>query len=124
MAVEVKLSGALFTGQATAVVEAGLQESLDVVAQQGLADVHHHLDRVIQNPTPYYETQIVVDRQVNDRVIHDRGIIYGPWLEGVGSRNKTTRFKGYHTFRTVAQELERKAAGLVEPILERHLGRL
>jgi hypothetical protein len=42
--------------------------------------------------------------------VHDSDIIYGPWLEGVGSRNyPTTRFRGYSTFRKVAQQIERKA---------------
>ena len=46
--------------------------------------------------------------------VHDSGIIYGPWLEGVGSRNyPVTRFKGYSTFRKVAQEIGRKAPQLL-----------
>jgi hypothetical protein len=33
--------------------------------------------------------------------------VYGPWLEGVGSRNfPVTRFRGYHAFRVAAQELK------------------
>lgn len=39
-------------------------------------------------------------------LIHDTPSVYGPWLEGVGSRNATTRFKGYHTFRVIAQKLQ------------------
>ncbi len=42
--------------------------------------------------------------------VHDSDIVYGPWLEGVGSRNfPVTRFKGYSTFRKVAQQIDRKA---------------
>ena len=40
-------------------------------------------------------------------VITDGGVVYGSRLEGIGSRNQTTRFKGYATFRRVAQWLER-----------------
>jgi len=53
-------------------------------------------------------------RSVSSRVEHlaarisDGGVIYGPWLEGTGSRNKTTRFKGYASFRRVGQWLERQ----------------
>ena len=47
--------------------------------------------------------------------VHDSGIVYGPWLEGVSSRNLTTKFKGYHTFRKVAQQIERKAPQLLLP---------
>ncbi len=42
--------------------------------------------------------------------VHDSDIVYGPWLEGVGSRNfPVTSFKGYSMFRKVAQQIERKA---------------
>lgn len=42
---------------------------------------------------------------------------YGPWLEGVGSRNATTRFKGYHGFRRAAQELDGRAGATAEETL-------
>ena len=34
------------------------------------------------------------------------GAVYGPWLEGVGSRNATTRFKGYWAFRKATSALD------------------
>ena len=49
--------------------------------------------------------------------IDDGGVRYGPWLEGTSSRNNTTRFKGYGTFRKVGQELEKKA----DDVLEKHI---
>lgn len=39
---------------------------------------------------------------------------YGPWLEGTGSRNETTRFKGYHGFRRAGQELDRVASDVAD----------
>jgi KDO2-lipid IV(A) lauroyltransferase len=39
---------------------------------------------------------------------------YGPWLEGTGSRNLTTRFKGYHTFRLVSQQVDEEAGPVAE----------
>jgi hypothetical protein len=42
--------------------------------------------------------------------IHDSGVVYGPWLEGTSSRNKTTRFRGYSSFRKVKQWLEKDVA--------------
>ena len=50
-------------------------------------------------------------------VVHDSGIIYGPWLEGVSSRNDATRFKGYRMFRNAVQDLNR----IAPTILRRHL---
>jgi hypothetical protein len=39
---------------------------------------------------------------------------YGPWLEGTGSRNLTTRFKGHFAFRLAAQELGRVAGAIAD----------
>lgn len=38
-------------------------------------------------------------------LITDGKVIYGPWLEGVSSRNSRTRFKGYASFRRTADWL-------------------
>ena len=46
--------------------------------------------------------------------ITDGGVIYGPWLEGVGSRNATTRFKGYASFRRVGQWMESQRRRVTE----------
>jgi hypothetical protein len=117
----VEISGPIFDGRASAAVERLLDESERAVAQQGFADVHKILDQSIRHPTPYYETQITVEAGDGGHIVHDRGVIYGPWLNGTGSRNETTRFKGYGAFRIVKQELHEKVPGLVDPIVKRHL---
>lgn len=50
--------------------------------------------------------------------IHDSGVVYGPWLEGTSSRNKTTRFKGYSSFRKVKQWLEK---GIAPRVMKKHI---
>ena len=56
--------------------------------------------------------------------ITDSGVIYGPWLEGVGSRNATTRFKGYSMFRRTAQHLGAMAYEVAEQQVARMVRRL
>ncbi len=119
--ITVTVSGPFFDGRATQRVDAFLRDATAEVAQQGLADVHQLLDLSIREPTPYYETQIMTQRVLDDMVVHDRGIIYGPWLEGVSERNRTTRFKGYHSFRRATEGLRGKVAALIRPILDRHV---
>lgn len=51
----------------------------------------------------------------------EAGITWWPWLEGVSRRNMTTRFKGYHTFRVVKNQLQRKARAVGEAVLRRML---
>ena len=41
-------------------------------------------------------------------IITDGNVIYGPWLEGISSRNQSTRFKGYATFRKTGQWLNKQ----------------
>jgi hypothetical protein len=57
--------------------------------------------------------------------VHDSNIIYGAWLEGVGSRNyPVTRFRGYSMFRKVRTELERKAPRMLLPDIKTMTRRL
>lgn len=116
--VKVSTHGPVLEGKAPQIVADYLRDALDEIAQQGYAEVMTNLNASIRNSTPYYETQIVVQNMGESRLIHDRGIIYGPWLEGVGSRNRSTRFKGYASFRRAAQTLEAKAGALAERVLQ------
>lgn len=122
---DVRVSGPLFDGTAPKVIEDMKTEVLDALGVEGLAGVQMYMDRYFRNPTPYYETQVISERVASDRVkIHDRGIIYGAWLDGSGSRNAVTRFKGYSHWREATQDLERKAPQVMQPIVDRHLDRL
>ena len=51
--------------------------------------------------------------------IDDGNVVYGPWLEGVGSRNQTTRFKGYASFRRTAQWLQKQVNGVARKAMGR-----
>ncbi|WP_377271924.1 hypothetical protein [Peterkaempfera sp. SMS 1(5)a] len=111
MDVEVNAAGPLFTGTASAMVTRWTAAAGEELAQWADDEVHRVLGQVLQHPTGYYESQVRVDRQGPDRfAITDGGVVYGPWLEGIGSRNyPTTRFKGYSTFRRVKQRVEARA---------------
>lgn len=119
-----EFSGPLFDGRADLALEAFKDEAAESVAEVGENDVQRELRVVLRNPTGYYQSRIVTDRATTGNRIHDSGVVYGPWLEGTGSRNKTTRFKGYSTFRRVAQVLELKAGEIAEHRLPEYLGRM
>lgn len=82
--------------------------------------VQENLHGVIRHPTGYYESQV----HAENTTITDGGVIYGPWLEGVGSRNRTTRFKGYFTFRRTTQSIRAKAGEIAESIIGPYLERM
>lgn len=89
------------------------------------ADVHAILNARIKHPTPYYETQIVTERAGGGLVVHDSGVIYGPWLEGTGSRNApVTRFKGYHAFRDAEAAVVARLGMIIEPIMRKWIARM
>jgi len=121
----VNIHGSFLTGNPLPAIDDFITDATWAVGGQGLADWHHKLDQRLQNPTPYYETQLMLERQTPDRVVaHDRGMVYGPWLEGTGSRNRTTKFKGYKSVRETRQELGRKVPTIVQPYMEQLMRRL
>ena len=67
-------------------------------------------DRSRVYQTGKYTMPVVVNR--DETVVTTELASYGPWLEGTGSRNLTTRFKGYHSFRLAGQTLDGLAEGI------------
>lgn len=137
--VTIEEHGPLLDGEAPAIIHDYLEDATWTVGQQALADVHSILDASIQNPTPYYETQIKMERggvegletvesDVTPVAVHDRGVIYGHWLEGDGSRNApVTSFRGYRAFGKTATALNvanGRTVQLAEAVLQKYLPRL
>ena len=118
------VSGPFFTGQTEAALPRIVQEIQDQVAAQASADVHMLMNRFFRYPTPYYETQVTVQRVSDSTIVHDRGIVYGPWLEGTGSRNATSRFKGYNHWRMATQQATARVPDLAATVLRQHEGDL
>jgi hypothetical protein len=52
-------------------------------------------------------------------LITDGDVDYGPWLEGVSSRNSATRFKGYHSFRLAGQHAQKLSKKVFEKYLNK-----
>lgn len=109
-------------------VHAAVADLLDEVerdvAHAGLAEWATNLNASIRNPTPYYETQIHAEHLGDGWSVNDRGVIYGPWLEGTGSRNDTTRFKGYAAARRARQAIEKRIPQITAGALARAVARL
>jgi hypothetical protein len=122
--ISVVTRGRLWTTDVPAWTRNFVEEAKTAVAQEGVDLVHIMLDRVLQNPTGFYRSQVQVERVRNDLVLTDGGVIYGGWLEGVSERNKATRFKGYFTFRTVTRDLRKVAGVIAQRSLSRLIGQL
>lgn len=117
--------GPVFDGRAKHALHEFYDAVVDDIAAQGVSELHSLMNAYFKDPTPYYETQVISERQGNSRIIHDRGIVYGPWLEGTGSRNfPATRFKGYKHWKKTTTLLKAKAQGIAEVTLRRYIEKM
>jgi len=70
-----------------------------------------------------YTMPIVVEDPAVETIVTTENACYGPWLQGTGSRNMTTRFKGYHGYTLAAQELDAEAEGIADAELQPYIER-
>ncbi len=125
ISIKVDTHGPLFTNHDLLVIRSFMREAEEEVAAQASSYVHQYLNSSIKHPTPYYETQITTQRLDDDAVyVHDRGIVYGPWLEGTSSRNQTTRFKGYRSFAKATAKTRADVGRIVLVVMRRYIGRM
>jgi hypothetical protein len=121
----VVLKGPTVEGLAGPMLAVALDAALEEVADYTKFEVNMELDTVLKNPTGYYESQIRSERVSAEAFsVNDSGVIYGPWLEGVGSRNATTSFKGYATFRRVRNRMAQKSEAIIGAAISALCGRL
>lgn len=106
------------------VIRRFLDETKRAVATQGVNELHSAM-RVFKHPTGSYRAHITERAARSDnRIITDQGIIYGPWLEGTSSRNRSSRFKGYRLFRKTRLRLRKKVTPIAQAKLDKYIGRL
>lgn len=124
MGLRVEASGPLFDGRADAAASDASEEIERAVSILGASMVRSNLSKVLRVQTPYYRLQVEAQQAPPGWKITDQGVIYGPWLEGTGSRNRTTRFKGYATFRRTAQQINARAKIIGDSVVARFMGRM
>ena len=117
-AVEVKLSGPLFSADASAKAK---QTGANVVRELVETGTKLLAERLQPRPqgvylsvseagkgkasTGNYRRNVTPVIQEMAGRIHDNGVVYGPWLENGGKR-----FKGYASFRTIGDRLQNEEA--------------
>lgn len=116
--------GPLFDGRALREAKRLEAGTVDDVAQAVFEEVHDTLDANLKHPTGYYESRIRVDTTRTTAVVDDSGVVYGPWLEGVSSRNRSTRFKGYAAFRRSAQRVQKRVPQITRQTVRTSVARM
>lgn len=112
-------NGPLFDMRARRVFRDFQQDLEDEAAEFTLDQIKDTFHSHFKAPTGYYESNVRITNMSGSPEVWDGGMAgpkYGPWLEGVGSRNNTTRFKGYHAFRNAAQALDARIEGMGDRI--------
>lgn len=123
MLVSVQFHGWFFTDEDREMSNL-MEKVTDRVSDEAHDRIQERFDAVLKNPTGHLASRVSIERRTRSEfVVTDGGVIYGPWIEGTGSRNSTTRFKGYHTYREVAQRLEADAQDIAEEVIRRELPR-
>ncbi len=121
--IEYTAHGPLYDGTLERQIDVGLTD-----AQRDVADDAHGLiladfGQVLRtHPTGRLESGVRVHLVGHDFLVDDGGVVYGPWIEGVGSRNRTTRFAGYGTYRRVIQAVRRRATAIAARAIGRRIG--
>lgn len=117
--------GALFSPARTdRIMDDIATQSKQKTSEYAEGEIQLRLAKVLKHPTGYYQSHITTNRVGEAYIVTDGTVVYGPWLEGTGSRNDETRFKGYFTFRLVAQKVEVKASSIAEDVADRNMWRL
>ena len=125
LGMQAQISGPLFDGRARKAAQQMTEEARDEVALRYGIDVVQRLHEVVKHPTPYYWTRIDVVKEGPVAVVTDHGIVYGPWLAGVGSRNyPRTRFRGYDHWRRASQRVRSRWRELSVKLLNKYVPRM
>lgn len=121
----IRSEGPVFDGRAAVAARQYCEEIEQVIAEVGVHKVRVRFASFVKHPTGYYDSKITAGPVFGGRWgVHDSGVVYGPWLAGVGSRNKTSRFKGYPHWQLASLDLRADANDIAEFVLQRYLPRM
>lgn len=122
--IRTRTHGALFDARSHQLFDDFAEDLEEEGAEYALGHIKATFHTNFKHPTGYYESNVEIHNSGGSMEVWDGGYggpVYGPWLEGVGSRNRTTRFKGYHAFRKAASALERRIEGMGDRLLYRNV---
>lgn len=124
--IEVTFSGPLFDGRAEEAMRRLVDESQAEVAKAAEDTWQSLMDASFRHPTDKYQSFVNIARRDPDLVVNDgwpeSHLPYGPWLEGIGSRNSpVTRFPGYFSLKRAADMVRRDTDGITAPIVDKYV---
>ena len=112
-------TGPLFSAASGALFQRAREDIVQTLAEMAVERLTSAFPTGVPVQSGNYRRNIHATVNGAEAAVDDSGVIYGPWLEGTGSRNETTRFKGYSTFRRTGQWLEDQAQGVADKVGEK-----
>lgn len=112
---DIDYNGPLFNGNAERIFHEAEKDIEKEIAKEALRKLRRHFHTHFRHSTGRYESSVHISTLGRGTQVDDRGSVYGPWLEGTGSRNApVTRFRGYHAFRDVSAEMDHESERIAE----------
>jgi hypothetical protein len=123
MSLDITFTGPLFDGRAERAIDRACDDARDDIAAFAEERVLMGTSATFKTRTPYYETMVTTTRVSGEvSLVHDQGVVYGPWLEGVGSRNApVTRFGGYHHWRKAKEAVTARGPQIADIAIQRRI---
>ncbi|MCZ4509953.1 hypothetical protein O3Q52_17460 [Streptomyces sp. ActVer] len=123
MSLEISFEGPLFDGRAARAMQDAADDAREDIAEFAEERVLTLTGGYFRNPTGYYESRIETTRVSSEvSLVHDNDVVYGPWLEGVGTRNRPRPgFPGYGHWRQTKQLVQARGLPIAERAVQRHL---
>lgn len=123
MSIEIHFEGPLFDGRAARAMQRATEDARDDIAEFGEEIALDRMGAYFREPTGYYESNVTTTLVASDTArVHDDGVVYGPWLAGVGSRNRPRPgFPGYSHWREAKQLVAARGPAIAERAVQRHL---
>lgn len=125
MSETVTTSGPLFDGRAVQAARDFAKELQKAIGEKAQKMVTDRMGTEFRIDEGKYVASIHLDSDDMYTYVHDmNAFVYGPWLEGDGSRNMTTRFKGYGTMRKISSDIQPDIEAVAEEIIPPYLERM
>lgn len=123
MSVDIRVEGPLFDGRAARAMQAASDDAREDIAEFAETHVLTLMGMAFRHPTGYYESRVTTTRVSGDTsLVHDQGVVYGPWLEGIGSRNApVTVFPGYWHWKRTKALVAARGKQIAERAVERRM---
>ncbi len=128
--VTVDLHGPVFDGRAAEWSDQLVKDLQRTVGDHALVEWETNLEGSIRHATPRYQLFLHAVERDHDYVVNDgyddtNDLQYGPWLEGLGSRNApVTRFPGYRALRDAFDSVKEQVGELTQPGVDEYVERV